>query len=1098
MEYPIVPDIDAAVMTTNEVSKSTVARRVIRDIFNQNKLKFNFGLETFDTVNTNKGEDGNGRNGRFKIYQGYDSTMRFTNDCVGAVTTIGGGTSPSNGGLRCIPNPERNNGFLYITYEVRSVDLTASYSKNFAWARTNPNYGPPTYTAGSVLDAFRYHSATTSWNVNDSLSTTITPYVDDFSVPFFNFGNPFIIRGLDSPSSPNPRDWMTRLIFVKKGFSFDFNFSGKGKIIEDIKPGTNSTHNTNFLDYMAAETPSLTSKEIKDAAQETPSVGSILTAKDYFLNNISGHPSPITNACQKNYVLFATDGGPTIDASGNKYTSAEADNTSTGRAFTELYSAINSLHDIFYNGVHHNINTYILGVGDSGSAVKSNQIFTNMAKAGGTAVPYYGTDENHLRSAFQDILDNLSPSIPIKQSNGHYALSNPVSSQPAYVYKAFYAGEGNAWQGNLIKAIPSVSLASGILNYDTGTTNVFTNGAAQWLTSSQIDGKSRQIITAVRQVAGGSLLGKAFTWASLGSYTQSLLLNSGETTTLGSKRVNYIRGDRSNELSATYPTGFRRRLTTVLGDIIDSSPVYVKTPTSGYSASDFPAGTPRYATFASTVASRRAMIYVGANDGMLHAFDADTLKEVFAYIPNAVLSKLKDFSSSSYSHDFFVNETPLVADTLVSGNWMTQLIGFPGAGGKGLFALDITSPDIYRSNVNLSQAEANAKNIVLWELNGDTDKDIGYILNRGQVNQQRGGLSQQIGRLANRRWAVLTGNGYNSVNNSTGLLISYLDANNGIPSYKKIMIPGETGGLSTPTAIDIDSDGVIDYAYAGDLKGNVWRFDLHGAEATWSAFKLFVPNSSSPASPITTAPAISFHCSNAGLMIAVGTGKYLESGDNNPGYSDNHPDFMMGIWDKLDTTSVTLSRLQKQEYYASGDVTNPTSGVPSLAQSLILTTDNTVNWSTQRGWYLPLFNNPPRPARILVPPYIRNGLVYFNTTTPDFSTCNNGKLWATTQALNACTGARPQSTVFDINFDGVINSADQYNMGGGSSNVNVTGVNLQAQNRVLDSSIWIKPKHFKCLTPPCSFSTGLSDSVGVNLFQSVPKRISWKQINNVY
>ncbi len=1066
-------------------TNSNIARRALNTILKNYHTQFNWGIETFDTYGEAGCSGNNGLCGLFRQYQGTTTSMVFTNDCVN-------GVSSSNSGLPCIPNPEPN-GYNYLTYGPGGYLLVLNYNKNFAWGVYYS--GDP---SGFWLDLFDHHATnSTTWNITNDNSTVTNPPIDDFSNPFFG-SNPIGFGGcVDAGSGGcNISTNLPHNLFMKTGWLFLQNFSGAGKIVEAIKPDAVAGHYTNMINALAPELPNPSSSDIKNGASQTPLVGSFLTAQKYFSGTLPGYSSPIQDACQKNYILTATDGQPTADASGNNYNASDLSNATTGRAYTDLYSQIQSLRNLSFNGKTYDVQTYVLGIGGVTSDSVGAAGLNKMAQYGGTSQALVGNNATSMLNSFQAIVDDIQYKIPITQSNGHIAISNTVQSQPTNVYKTFYATAGNMWQGNLIKSTPTISIANDIITYNTGTTNNFTNGAAAWLTSNTISGQSRQIITAIRQTSGGLLSGSPFEWANLSTYSQGLLLNSGETSTTGSQRLSYIRGDRSNEISASNPNGFRKRLTTVLGDIVNSSPVYVGATSAGYSESDFALGTPSFLTYAKNTASRRAMIYVGANDGMLHGFDANTLKEVFAFIPNSVIAKLKDFSSPTYTHDFFVDETPLIADVPLSGNWTTQLIGFPGVGGTGLFALNISSPDTFRTNINLSQAQTNASNIVLWELNGQTDADIGYILNRGQINQIRGGLSRQVGRLSNNRWAVITGNGYNSANNSTGLLISYLDASGGAPSYKKIMIAGETGGLSTPTTVDVDNDGIIDYAYAGDLKGNVWRFDLRNAENTWSAFKLYTPNSDWALTPITTAPTITYHCSKPGLMVIVGTGKYLEAGDNNAGYADGHNDLLMGLWDKLDTTPITTNNLIQQWYYASGDVHNASNNAPVIAQSLILTSDNPVDWSTQRGWFLPLYNNPPRPARILVPPYTMNGMVYFNTTTPDFTACENGKLWATSQALNACTGGRPQYTVFDTNFDGKITDDDKYDQWGSGTKINVTGINLQDQGRIYDASVWISPKQFACATPPCDVSTGLSDSIGVNLFQTVPKRVSWKELNS--
>jgi hypothetical protein len=185
-----------------------------------------------------------------------------------------------------------------------------------------------------------------------------------------------------------------------------------------------------------------------------------------------------------------------------------------------------------------------------------------------------------------------------------------------------------------------------------------------------------------------------------------------------------------------------------------------------------------------------------------------------------------------------------------------------------------------------------------------------------------------------------------------------------------------------------------------------------------------------------------------------------------------------------------------QYYYASGDFTNQNTNSLTTTKSLIITSDNAIDWNTKKGWYLPLYNNYPRPARVISSPYIVNNLVYFNTITPDFPACGEGKLWGTTQALQTCTGARPNTGVFDTNNDGIVDNNDKYNLWDSGNMVNVTGVNIQDQQRIFDPSIWINPKALTCKDSSCTktSSTILMGNLGIAQPNSSPQRITWQEI----
>jgi type IV pilus assembly protein PilY1 len=737
----------------------------------------------------------------------------------------------------------------------------------------------------------------------------------------------------------------------------------------------------------------------------------------------------------------------------------------------------------------------------SGQSINPNDDSTTWDNGSGTPKTFLRfdtpenlqTDLNLLFSTSSDgssvnHIDNLlGNSLAILQSNGRIALSQSSNPQDTRVYQAIFARQGsNMWEGNLLKNTPSISSSDGnTVSYNTLGQNLnFTTSAAGWLKDNTVNGHARKVIAAVRQTASGTVSGTPFIWSSLGGYAQSIL-SGGDSATRGEQRVNYVRGDRSNEFATNNPNGFRKRADTVLGDIIDSSPVFVGPAVSGYSDSDFPSGTASYNSFVQAMGARKPMVYVGANDGMLHGFDAVTMEEVFAFIPNSVLTKFVNFSSQGYVHDFFVNETPIISEVPISDRgWSTVLIGFPGAGGSGLFALDVTTPNDNSRNANLSNAENNANNILLWELNNTTDKDIGNILNRGQINRQRGFVTLQAGKMSNGRWAVVTGNGYNAPNNSTGLLVVYLDVMGGTPQYQKVMIPGVSGGLSTPTPVDIDRDGIIDFAYAGDLQGNVWRFDLRGAANTWSAFKLFqateLGNANSP-QPIMQAPAVTYHCQKNGYMVIVGTGKYFEPTDNQIVQKSS----VYGLWDDLSGNKIVLSSLVEQTFSAT-TIARDSSLSVSGAKSYITSSNNDIDWTSgKRGWVVNMND------KILMPPYIVDNMVNFNTIYFDAPSCGTPRLWPTLYALQSCTGKRPDRGVFDVNYNGKIDPSDQVDGG-----IYVSGMSPDSVQRIFDPSIWIYPTMLHCSTPTCpTVQTGLSEFIGVDLGTVLPKRLSWKELD---
>lgn len=1058
-------------------SRSNITRNALRNILSMYRYEFNWGLEVFNTFGSiDVCTDDNGLCGNYTAYEGTSSTMVFTNDCVN-------GISASHGGLKCVTNPEPN-GYNFLTYErgggANSHSIIATYRKNWIWGKHAVGD-----SSGYLNDFFNCHNpAVTTWNSTDSESMTYNA-TNDFRDPFFgynpvDFGDDCIDSSSDCSEALLPRQ-----LYLKSGFVFMQEMNGKGKILKEISKTTDGVYQ-DLMAALAPETSDLSKKDIKNGAIETPLLGSFMTAKEYFSGALQGYLGPIQNSCQKSYVLLATDGQPTANASGNRYPDYQIDDAINGKAYKDLYAQIQLLRNLTVNSKSYDIKTYVLGIGDLITNPVGVTGLNKMAEYGGTTKAYFANDPTGVEKGFADIVAEIKGQVKPLRSNGRVAINTSFSVNDNSLYKAYYLSDGNKWSGNVIEFTPKMSVENNIVSYDTEDNINFTSGAAVWLVNEKIQGVTRQIITSSKENRGDVLAGVPFQWGNLKAESRMKLLTESELAIMGARRVGYVRGERDYERSASNPNGFRVRPNTVLGDIVDSSPVFVGRAVSGFSDDDFPADFPSYHNFAQSTESRVPMIYVGSNDGMLHGFNAKTMKEVFAYIPFSVTSKFVNFSNPGYTHDFFVNETPLVADVPLSDGWTTVLIGFPGVGGKGLFALNV-------GKSNLIEAEKNVNKIFLWEIDADKDDDIGYIINRGQVIRNRGGITQQIGRLSNKKWVVLTGNGYNSRSGKTGLIIAYLDAVGGQPSYKKIMAPIDTNGLSSPTPVDVDFDGAIDFVYAGDLKGNVWRFDLRGDEANWSVSRLFMFNPDWAPLPIMTAPAISFHCSKKGVLIVVGTGKYLEASD----HSMEGSNYLMGIWDSLEAIvqPIRTEDMGNQWYYMSGDTfSNPEQNVPEFAKKLIMTSDNDIDWSVKKGWYLPVFDRYPYSSKIIAPPYIYNGHVYFNTMLPSAESCGIGKVLATSQAVNVCTGGRPRVAVFDTNFDGKVDDKDKYNLWGGDA-VNVTGFSFNDQARVVDSSVWVDPRKLTCKDSSClGVKTALSEVVGVDWYSERPLRATWREV----
>ena len=548
-----------------------------------------------------------------------------------------------------------------------------------------------------------------------------------------------------------------------------------------------------------------------------------------------------------------------------------------------------------------------------------------------------------------------------------------------------------------------------------------------WKASEQIPAPaSRNIYTR------NGTTGVTFLWDSL-SIEQKALLGD------DSNVLDYLRGVRSNE--ASEGGTFRNRLS-VLGDIVHSSPVFVGAA-ENFSYERFAwAGASSYQDFRTTVEGRDPIMYVSANDGMLHAFDAATGAERFAYVPSAALAAMNTLTSPNYSHRFIVDGSLRVADVYDdaggSGSWRSVLVGSQGRGGRQVFGLDITDPDSFGTSK------------VLWEF---TDSDLGKFIGKPVFT-----------RLNTGRWAVLLGNGYNSeqyrgflfvIDALTGALIRKIDTG-ACPTADD---PCVSNGLADVTPWDDDGDGNVDYAYAGDLRGNVWRFDI--GSATASEWKVSFGTTDSPMplyrardasgkpQPITSNVEVLLNPADGVRWVSFGTGKFLAGSDR----ADLSVQTWYGLYDN----------------YPSGATTSPVTGRSNLAQRVVLfetatylegttnvnpdrvraisapgdqtggdaMTDADGNY-TKKGWYLDLL--PPsgtaQGERMFYGTQVFSTALFATTAIPADDPCSpGGNGWLL--SIDPFTGGRLNAKIF-LNRDPIaISNAD-----GSTTNYNVSGIGL--------------------------------------------------------
>ena len=528
----------------------------------------------------------------------------------------------------------------------------------------------------------------------------------------------------------------------------------------------------------------------------------------------------------------------------------------------------------------------------------------------------------------------------------------------------------------------------------------------------------------------------------------------GGTTDTAVNRLKYLRGERINEIDADGVGDFRPRVdTNILGDFIHSSAVFVGPPQPRWpDIAPFPttAGQ-RYSDFLAnnTVNNRTPIVYVGGNDGMLHGFNANTGVEELAYIPNNLFSTennagLHYLTNPEYNHRYYVDLTPSVANAYVkttsagSAAWHTVLVGGERAGGRGLFALDITDPSQF------VETAGNAASIVMWEFTSEDDADLGFVFG-----------TPTIALLNNGRWAAIFGNGYNHTGSGEAqLFIVYLDGGldgtwtadtdyvkltTGVGSINDPLDPAGENGLSKPSVADLDSNGTADRVYAGDLRGNVWVFDLSADTSnSWSsaytdqgsAKPLFTAaNADDQSQPITGGtvtikhPTVEDDLANTppnnfpNVLVMFGTGQLLVTGDP---VNDEAQSFY-GVWD--DGSVGSGSTLTRDDLVAQGFVSGLGDDVRVLEDNFACySPDEFDNCSTKQfGWYVDLPANSRE--RVIDRAFPRGNVVFFSTVIPSEEVCQGtGSGWL--MALSTENGGRPDLPTFDVNDDNIVDEGD--------------------------------------------------------------------------
>lgn len=764
-----------------------------------------------------------------------------------------------------------------------------------------------------------------------------------------------------------------------------------------------------------------------------------------FYNSNTSYTSPIQYRCQKNFVVVVTDGFPTWDT--QFPTNDPADLLDTGKSlpnwdvlapatqsadyplfpqYSDGYAAESSaaqgegrtlfLDDlakfgfdidlresgndnagVSYNDpkfTQQNLTTYTVGF------AVANQMLEDAAGYG-RGIYYTANNEAELnaalQNAFKDILDKTSSAASV-------ATNSTRLSANTFIYQARFSSSD--WSGQVL-AFPIQPDGS--------------IGAPAWDASTLVPAPaSRRLFTYDPTAIAGSR-GKTFEWSQLNATQQSALNTNatGANDGLGQQRLDYLRGGRGNEAPAG--AQFRAR-SVVLGDIVNSDPFFVGKQDFGFDLLPGTEGSSYAAFRAGIVQTRPGILYVGANDGKLEAIDAATGVERFAYVPNAVYSKLSLLTAANYNqnHRYLVDGSPRALDAYLNSAWETVLVGSLGGGGSGVFALKVTDPVTFGTDD------------ILWEFTSANDADLGLSVPQ-----------PTIARMNNGKWAAIVANGYNSATQKAMLFIIDLETG-GVIKKIDTGVAGDNG-LSSPIPVDVDRDRIADFIYAGDLKGNLWKFDVTSSNAnSWDvAFKsgstpqsLFSACnttgscSSSNQQPVTARPEVGIN-PKGGFIVYFGTGRYFATGDTTVTSPVNS---FYGIFDPNDKGATSPARvgdgrgsLLQQSVLATQTISGD-----GFSEEVRITSNNALT-DTHKGWFIDL---PESGERQVSTPLLRGGRIIFSTLTPSSDPCGfGGTSWL--MELDSSSGSRLAASPFDINRDRQFNSADfgTYN----SQNVPVSG-----------------------------------------------------------
>ncbi|MFP3852278.1 pilus assembly protein [Pseudomonas sp. W5-01] len=725
----------------------------------------------------------------------------------------------------------------------------------------------------------------------------------------------------------------------------------------------------------------------------------------YYNTTPSTYTSPIQYRCQRNYGVVITDGLPTYDrtfptndplggASLPNWDGKnnDGDNLNGDGEGDTLYldDIAKFAYDIDMRAsgtdaagkswdaadfTKQNMFTYTVGF------TAANAMLSDAATYG-KGTYYQATDSAGLNAALSAALNDITSRAGT--GGGVASNSSTLSSSSVYFQTQY---DPTDWRGT-IKA--SAILADGTVN-----------------TASPIWSTDKQIVPGITATyESWNSLTNAVIPLSFPSFSlpQQTVLNA--NLPLGISGLDLVQWSKG-----TNKTGLKTR-TVLLGDVINS-PLTYASPTDN-PASD-PASDNSYSTYLDIKSnSMNPSLVVNANDGLVNVIDPSTGNRLYGYMPSTVLANLHYVADPNYingvSHKFLVDGQISIVDVQFASSWKTLAIGGTGSGGKGFYALQLFN--------------AGASNTVkaLWDISS---------VSTGFANMGYAYAKPEVAQLPDGRWAAFISNGYGSTNGVASLFV--VDVSNGALIREIAVDTSGNNGLSS-VKLRVNAQSVVQYAYGGDLKGQMWKFDFTGQTAsTWKVglggSPLFTASGGAN-QPITAQPVVGNN-PNGGKMVYFGTGKLLETADK----TTTATQAFYAVWDNDGTSA---------NYRESDLVAQAINGVSSGASGqFFTTTQNDVNYAAKKGFYLPLiYNTVATGERVIYPATLAFGRVRFTTAIVDTgdpcSSSGSGRY----VELDALSGRMLSYPVLDTNGDGQVNSADANSSGilisGGVPNAAVT------------------------------------------------------------